>query len=582
MGTSSIVFDTSYLSSSYQYNLDAQLRQLEELKEARKAQEEARKKREITQKKQKTEILKDTANTERKLVGDLKKHKKDLKTDLKNQTKTDNKKFGFWDGLKAFGKGAARIAGSMVGDYDKDGKWKFNLGKAAISAVIAIGAIALEATPVGWIVTAAGVIGGLAAGAELVKGISDASKAKTFNAKDAAWQEIGEGGTGVIASVVGEAFALISKASKAEKLAGALKTATEEIAGLADDSKDAKALAAIKAQAENLDYFKYNPFKVKKALNRITKLTKTDGVQDSRITGLFTHDEVAPALKGFNIPKASNFRFKDKGNIIESIKAIVKGGDEAKSNALSEALTEILGKKGKAFKLDGADAKLTEIQDAIKNKNFENLSKILQEIKDNGKINDTYGAGSKSVINALQEALESKNNYYTELNNIIKTLKSAKNKGEVITALGKLKTMVKDDEILLELVKSNEESLKPNLGEIVTTATRKTGQGLKTVGHSFTSDAAPLHEQIFQRIRYPYNIYAPFNRIGDMGLEDARQQYIVDLNDSIKATDNALEAEQDKLTGYETDLANIWGVDTTGKTSKEIQEEIQKAQEEVA
>lgn len=147
----------------------------------------------------------------------------------------NDKKFGFWDGVKSFGKGALKQAGNLIGNYDKDGRFHFSWGKTLTTATVVGGAIALApaiaalaATPAGWVAGAVLLAGGAMSGYQVVKGAVNASNAVTFEDKKHAWEDIGEGSAGVTLSFGPGALPLISKACEAVKAQGVVNFLTKE------------------------------------------------------------------------------------------------------------------------------------------------------------------------------------------------------------------------------------------------------------------------------------------------------------------------------------------------------------------
>lgn len=118
----------------------------------------------------------------------------------------DDGKISFGSKLKNIGKGALKFVTGMF--CDDNGK--FSLKRTLTTVAVAAGAVALTVATGGAAAPALVAIGATLSGAQVVKGAVKAANAKTDAEAEKAWQDIGCGATGVVASFAGAKGALKS------------------------------------------------------------------------------------------------------------------------------------------------------------------------------------------------------------------------------------------------------------------------------------------------------------------------------------------------------------------------------------
>lgn len=275
-----------------------------------------------------------------------------------------NKKYGLWDGIKSVGSGIAGIVTDLVCEKNEKGERHLS-GKRALTSLLIGGPLvyaSIACPPFG---IALAVIGAGASVIQTAKGAIDLSKAKTYEDKDAAVQEMAQGTVGVALSCFGYGAAQAARAAQATKAAKGLAVAAE---GLTTAAKEAAAVQTAKAGTALSEIVNKNP-EIAELLAKNTDLVSalTAAAKDGNKTNIGT---LETALKNAGI--------EDKEQIASLI-GIVKSETTARDAALVEAITEELallqkvGKDGKAAKIG-----MKSLQELLKTTTEDGISPELQ------------------------------------------------------------------------------------------------------------------------------------------------------------------------------------------------------------
>lgn len=182
-------------------------------------------------------------NAEIEKIEKVEKIKENNQQKLEKMTAEKNakdEKLGFWNGVKSLGKGALKQLGNLIGDYDKDGKWKPTWGKVATTAMFVGAGIGLTMIPGGWVIAGLATAAfGLTSGVQAVKGYANACSASTVEDKKHALEDMGEGIAGVGLAFGPSALGALKMIKEGESAASIVK-----LAGF--NKYDPKAVTALK------------------------------------------------------------------------------------------------------------------------------------------------------------------------------------------------------------------------------------------------------------------------------------------------------------------------------------------------
>lgn len=382
---------------------------------------------------------------------EVKKEKTTLEEKETEKKEIEEKKFGFGDGVKSVLKGATGIVIDLFYEKDEKGE-RHPSGKKTLTSLV-VGGLAVGASflcpPLG---VALAVGGAALSGVQIVKGVSDASNAKTYADKDAAVQEITEGGVGAILSVIGFKGANSLKAAKMAKTASGMNAATD---GLYTEAKISAAGKAVKAfvsgDAELANNEKIAPI-VEKALANYKKFNGIDfcaeleaaGVGKGKAIDILTHLNVDAGAKDIALIHKVETAIKTISN--------PKSGSKEIRNA-AQKLGDLLN--------------LTE-QDGLSAEVVAELTKV--------KASPQYGqllgaSGNRAALAARGRMIKGIQNE----DDILATLKGLTNLSE------KDKTAVDEAITLLEQLKksgANKEQVKGALAKLLSDEVELTGEGM--------------------------------------------------------------------------------------------------------
>lgn len=298
------------------------------------------------------------------------------------------------DKLKTFGwkavfknvlKGTVRFGADLVG-YDMKAKhwdWKKCAKNVAITAVV-VGADLLSGGALTPVLLGAGVLFG---GIQTAKGISKASEAKTYEEKEEAWEDIGEGATSLALSAFGfkglrnaKAESIASIAKNAEDAAPKALKETEEFASIIKTMRSGKlrarkgALEDLRELTKGMDEFKDLNMSFKKPVFGTKKLqigTKTQGkiggtslnLKDAELQGKAS--ALFERIKGAKDRKESMEALKELRALLPKIKS-----DEQMPAADYNKLAMLVGRAQREIKEAGS----------IRVKTFDALSNLRHPI----------------------------------------------------------------------------------------------------------------------------------------------------------------------------------------------------------
>lgn len=547
--------------SSYQSTAPAQVKpeeRAEKVKELDKKIEEAKK-----------EVLKE-------------EEEQTKKTDEKKAI--ENKKYGFWDTVKSIGKGAAGIVTDMFTTKDEKGERHFSLGKTALTVGIAAAAIGLTilCPPLG---TALMIGGAAMSGVQVVKGISDASNAKTYADKDAAVQEITEGGVGAILSVVGFKGSSALKASKAAKAAETFTGATSKLELAAEESRRTSHVLSIINDDAKLSENTRAVELIKDALkngepDRFPSLLIDANVENEKIMALTS------ALRRNHGPSSKDSRFiyaiedqidiirnagtktKEKENAVKTLADLFKVTQKDGISAEVEAtLARLQQESPELGKLLNADKTATATTRTVKN-----LAGREKQISDDLNIIRNQKAFAKpedealitEAIALLDQVKQGKINK-TELNGMFERLL----KSDSVDAVAKIR------------IASVQRAIATSVGESLSALPSKLYGGTKAVvTHPFTEP-----KDFGLKVLSADNFFAQYSNLTGEIVRQAQQAQ------TLKALDDAITAQKDKVTKVKNahseqlaELAEIYGVSVRDdkhelKTDAQLIKEINKAKD---
>lgn len=261
---------------------------------------------------------------------------------VKEKQAIEEKKFGFLDVVASVGKGIIGTLADLVCEKNEKGE-RVPSAKRALTSLVAGGillGLSSLCPPFG---IALAVVGGVASVLQVGKGAIDINKAKTYEDKDAAVQEMAQGFAGGFLSYFGYGAAKAAMAVKAAKAAKTLAGATEGLTTAANETAAAQTAKAGTALSEIVNK---NP-EIAEAVAKNNDLFSAlnTAVKDGNKANI---GNLETALKNAGINDAEQ---------IATLTGIVKSETTAHDAALVEAITEELdllqkvGKDGKAAKI---------------------------------------------------------------------------------------------------------------------------------------------------------------------------------------------------------------------------------------
>ncbi len=529
------------------------------------------------------------------------------KTDEKKAI--EEKKFGFWDGVKSVGKGAVGIVTDMFTTKDEKGERHFSLGKTVLTAGVA--ALAIGATilcpPLG---VALAVGGAAMSGVQVVKGISDASSAKTYADKDAATQEIAQGAVGGLLSVLGFKGANALKAAKtakaAEGLTGTTKVLTTAAKTAATTTENAEKAAFVESMvstvikeeglSRNTKLAELISSAVKKGeaidFPDLTKVGITSDTQKIKIMGAV--NEATNAAKNLNIAETT----KDV-ELIAKVDAAVKTISNKKAGLkVMKNATQKLGDLLNLTEKDGLSAEVVA---------------ELSKVKASPQYGQLLGAsGNRAALAARGRTINGIQNE----EDIITTLKGLTNVSD------KDKPVIEEVITILEQLKktgAGKEQVKTALGKLLSEEMELTGEGmlqadvaeaLRALKPTMTDRAISAAEHTKDGVYYIGRgvkkvATHPFTQTKDFGLKVVNaDNFFAQVSnqaneysrrkaqgEKLEALDTAIKAQADVVTKAKNarrekleELAEIYGVSVRDdkhelKTDTQLIKEINKAKD---
>lgn len=530
------------------------------------------------------------------------------KTDEKKEIEKQSQKYGVWDGIKSFGKGAAGIVADMFSTKDEKGERHFSPGKTALTAVVAAGAVLLAPLTlftVGATAVSVGTVlavGGAAMSAwQVGKGIYDATKAKTYADKDAAAQEISQGFVGGILSAVGFKGANALKAAKTAKAAEGLAGATEGLATAAEGVKATKTVNATAALGEVL----HNNPQIADVVAKNADLTAalTAALKDGNKTNLAN---LQTALTNANI--------KDADQVTKIMQAVQAGGNTKDAVLIHKVDTEIAKIASPKTDLSTQESAKQKLNDLLSLTEEDGISKEvvaeLAKVKASPQYGQLVGAsGNKAALAAkgrMIKGIENEDEILTalkDLTNVSDTdkpiiqeaiaileqlKKTGAGKEQVKTALGKLMgdEVLPNEGMLKADVAEAIRILKPTLKDRAYSAADHTKEGVfflgrtgkKVVTHPFT-DSKDFGLDVLNA----GNFFAQAsNQANEFVRQDAQTETLTALDDAIKAQKGKVTEAKNALSEKIKEQAEAFGVSLhddnwAPKSEEQLVNEIEKA-----
>ncbi len=334
--------------------------------EAKKAEEERIKNEKIAQE----EELKQAIAKEIKQINAL----NEAKASLEGKKESQPKKLNF---LEKIGYGLKGLCKNVTNLWtDKEGK--FSWAKLGTSVAIGAGVVALDVITCGAltpVLIGAGVVLG---GYQTIKGVSEASKAKTREEEIKAFEDIGEGAGALALSIV--SLRSVNAAKNASRAAKAETLATTLIGEL----KNIKNIKGI-----NLQSFK-----------TIINTLKNAGGNKKIINTALKEIKILSKTKGIKLPKSDKI-------VLETINNLAGKGLHNVKNAMANPLL----KESKILTdLEGVCTKLDDIEGLgsiiARLKNATNRSEALKILKEAGKLAKTSAKIGKNELELLLSQLK--------------------------------------------------------------------------------------------------------------------------------------------------------------------------------
>lgn len=559
------------------------------------------------------ELEKDIKESEEK----VEKVEKEIKTQKETKTAEEEsgKNFGVGNALKSMAKGVGNFFTNMFMEKDEKGNKHVSLSKAVVSVGIAGAAIGLTALTAVIFPPAAPFVAGalIAAGAGLSavqvgKGVVGAFEAKTLADKDAAWQEIGEGGVGAALSFAGFKGAGAIKGIKAGQMAKGLTNATE---GVVTAVKDAEVVKSTKAVGELLrnntaltDTVAKNP-DLSAALTAALKNASKDNIAkleaELNKAGIKDLDQIVKVTDAVSAGKNA----KD-GELLSAIDEqidYIKGSklNRKEMENASKTLAELLqqtGKDGISPEVEAALARLQEESPQIRK--ILGLSDPKQAVTARvSKINDLPGRGRRTDLIEALEKVSAK----PEDKPLI---------DEAVALLKNLKTNSADRELvktLLQKISAESGSLSTTLKSQLDSAVRSLdlslGQSAKSLGKniflgayegtvSVTKSVAKASVYpVAHPIKFTLNTGAlateslqagiVMSQLTSSAYEDDRQKkqqkHFAEMKEAVEAKETTSKTAKKEYREKLEELAKLYKIKTEGKTDDKLKEEIDKAKE---
>lgn len=342
----------------------------------------------------------------------------------------DDGKIGFWGALGNATKGVFNSIKNGIKAVTTNSKGEFSLGKT----ILTLGATAAVGFLCPGLLVGAGIIGGVAGGVKLGKGVINAATAKTDGEAKQAWQNIGSGTFDVALSVAGVKAGV-----------NAVKATSTAANGLS--SLDDTASLAQKATALGKDIISSTKNQVGKISNAATPYVQAAKVKSAQIkaskiknTGALTPDELhtlqnakyqemfasdktkailsqiddmTSSVKGYKAKAVTKLNNSEFATGVQMLREAIKSGNADDIAAAKALLKEAsIGKAQMKFNNSEFGTGLQMLREAIKSGNADDIAaaKALLKEASIGKAqikfdNSEFGTG----LQMLKEAIKSGN-----------------------------------------------------------------------------------------------------------------------------------------------------------------------------
>lgn len=543
-----------------------------------------------------------------KKVEEAKKEvkKEEAAFDTKNKEKSaieeKEKKYGFWAGIKSVGSGIAGIVTDLVCEKNEKGERVLS-GKRALTSLLIGGplvAASILCPPFG---VALAAIGTVASVAQAGKGIYDMSKAKTYEDKDAAVQEMAQGVAGGVLSCFGFSAARAAQAVKAAKAAKSLVGATEGLTTAANEAATTQTVKATSALGEVLRNNTELAEVVAKNKDLMSALTVA--AKDGNKANLGT---LETALKNAGINDAEQ---------IASLTGIVKSETTARDAALVEAITEELallqkvGRDSKAAKIgmeslsellkttakDGGISPELEAALAKFKTGSPEAAKALgfgSKASEAGKTITNFGIREARILKGLKGITGASPEQETVIKNAITMLENLNKKGVGINELKDTLEALQgcesvNDVTLVNAITSVLKSIKPGLVENAYAAGKGTVKAVASIPRKVASGTRMV---LGNPIRETAKTTMSVNAFNAQGSNQANESVRQDQQaHTLQALDLVIAAHKDQVTKVKNvhreqleELAGIYGISVRDdkhelKTDAQLIKEINKARD---